>query len=472
MSQSSSKLHQEALLLYDKGDLEAARGAVERFLHEAKDHVQFGNGLLLLGNIYCARQEFEEAERMVATCDGYLTEHLGSSHPGVATALLNRAIILLERHRTATSRIVDNVEWVVRASGYLERAQHLLQNSYGTDRLVLADVHHNQGCCHEVIGDFVTALGHYMKSMKIRERFKDATGATDLKLALTMEHVAMIYRSVEEKLDDACRIMGVVAATRRKYLGPLNPLYLQSLLQHGVIALEAKNRRLAKALLVKCLDLQCTVFGPEHPRTLLTAIYVHEVDPVSAEQIFVCDSSGEAPVEYVRRSSSTAAKVPLSPGTRGSSSQRHHVSAHHQRQRSHSLPGDAAPLFERRSFLGREKRPGSFYEFLHEQRNPVGITSAQRSPNASGSVDLEVVSENGSRKSSRGKRSLGLLPPYRGGRAAGGDGGHRRSASGSSARSQSAPSSVEDLDAPSPDTQRDTMRPYEYRPSMRSHEFR
>ena len=463
MSQGN-KLHQEALLLYDKGDLDGARSVVERFLHDASDHVQFGNGLLLLGNIYCARQEFEEAERMVATCEGYLAEHLGASHPGVATALLNRAIILLERYRTSPLRLVDNVEWVVRASGFLEQGQSLLQNAYGTDRLVLADVHHNQGCCQEVMGDFVGALTHYMKSMKIRERFKDATGSTDLKLALTMEHVAMIYRCVEDKVDDACRIMGVVASTRRKYLGPLNRLYLQSLLQHGVIALEAKNRRLAKALLVKCLDLHCTVYGSDHPQTMLTAVYVYEVDPPSAEQILVGSSKNPSAREYQPHQQQQAMRVPSPVGRKASAQQQRRSSSYTElrrrpsNQRSRSV--DDGPLVERRT-LGRETRVGSFYEFLHDRR-----LTARRSPNVSTSVDLEVVSDSGSRPDLANFRFGGEVtghPPLH---------PQLQRARGNSVRSESAPSSVADDDAPSPMTLRETSRPYLYRPEMREKEFR
>jgi hypothetical protein len=436
---------------------------------------------------------------MVATCEGYLKEHLGPAHPGVATALLNRAVLLLERHRNATVRIVENVDWVVRASEYLEHAQQLLQNSYGTDRLVLADVHHNQGCCHEVMGDVVTALSHYMKSMKIRERFKDATGATELKLGLTMEHVAMIYRAVEEKLDDACRIMSAVAAMRRKYLGPLNPLYLQSLLQHGVIALEAKNRRLAKALLVKCLDLHSTVYGPEHELTLLTAVYVYEVDPVSAEQIFVCSTgrdNNEAR-ENLRSKASSSTGIFATPSRAAGGGRRHSSpfetrSFPSSRQRSHSLPSPEGAFGEQRyaGQLRRENRPGSssFHQFLHEEETRrAGATMTTESHrmqlNASGSIDLEVVSETDSRpgSTSRGATAAArqlLLPPRPSSgenRAASVGCGRRRSGSagGSSTRSDSVPSSVEDLDAPSPQTLRDAaQRPHEYRPSMRSQEFR
>jgi hypothetical protein len=103
--------------------------------------------------------------------------------------------------------------------------------------------------------------------------------------------------------------------------------------------------------------------------------------------------------------------------------------------------------------------------------------------NASGSIDLEVVSETDSRpgSTSRGATAAArqlLLPPRPSSgenRAASVGCGRRRSGSagGSSTRSDSVPSSVEDLDAPSPQTLRDAaQRPHEYRPSMRSQEFR
>lgn len=332
-------LHVDAVSQFERGDLEGARQTVERFLqHEAVDHVQFGDGLLLLSSIQCAAKEYDEAERMVATCHGYLQEHLGPSHHGVATALLNRAVILLERFTLESSLLsvlptaergprdddepslvpkerrsplrgpshpkrhsdlsastssnpiilsgntnapassAPRIERVVDAQKYLAEAERLVENTFGPDRLVLADIHHNHGVCCEILGGYTDALEHYLKSLKIREKFKDTSGATDLKLALTMEHVAMIYRLTEVKLGDAVRLLAVVAQTRRKYLGPSHPLYAAALFEQGVCALESLHRRLAIPLFLKCLEIRVKVLGVDHLETKLVLHYLKGIE--------------------------------------------------------------------------------------------------------------------------------------------------------------------------------------------------
>jgi tetratricopeptide (TPR) repeat protein len=299
-------LNLQATALYERGDFEEARGTVERFLQlEALDHTQFGDGLLLLSTILCAMQLFEEAERMAATCHGYLCEHMGPTHRGVAAASLNRSIILLERyyrtndlhtmvakhaltHRRggSGSRLLSSasihgqsstysedsssgaVQWVVLAKRHLDEAFEILQDSYGVERLLLADVLHNLGCCDEILGTYSAAMDHYMRSLKIRGKFQDASGTTDLKLAQTMEHVAMVYRLTESKLGEAQKLLGVVANTRRRYLGPLHPAYAAALLEQGVCAYEALNLRSALTLLRRCHQIRSDCFGPSHPETI------------------------------------------------------------------------------------------------------------------------------------------------------------------------------------------------------------
>lgn len=306
-------LHLQAVALYERGELEDARGTVERFLQlEALDHTQFGDGLLLLSTILCSMQLFDEAERMAATCHGYLCEHLEGMHRGVAAASLNRAIILLERYYRANDlhamvrrhsqrrglqrgssstslqahsvtdasgdEVSSNaVQWVVQARGHLEEAVTVLQDAFGVDRLLLADVYHNLGCCDEILGGYSDAMEYYMRSLKIREKYQDASGATDLKLAQTIEHVAMVYRLTESKLTEAQKLLAVVATTRRRYLGPLHPSYAAALFEQGVCAFEAMHLRQALTLFRKCYSIRAEVLGQTHPETFHVKKYLEEL---------------------------------------------------------------------------------------------------------------------------------------------------------------------------------------------------
>lgn len=299
-SASSSSVFVEAIALLDAGRYDAARDAVERFLQsEALDHVQFGNGLLLLASAHAGMHAYDEADKILATCCGYLHEHLGSQYVGTATALVNRGSLLLQRyhyksslhnivgargggvlHSDSASAVpsspgdnpeegTDAIRWVVSAKEHLERACRILQDAFGTDRLILADALHNLGCCCEILGGYTDAMTHYMRSLKIREKFKDTTGATDLKLAQTMEHIAMIFRLTDAKLPEASRILAIVAATRRRFLGPAHPMYLLTLFEQGVCAVEGLNRRQALHYFQRCATGREKVLGPSHVDTKL-----------------------------------------------------------------------------------------------------------------------------------------------------------------------------------------------------------
>lgn len=298
-----SSAYREALLHYERGQFDEARAAGEIFLcNEASDHVQFCDGLLLMSCVALATREFDEAERLVATCHGYLTEHLGARHEGTGTTLLNRGVILLERYRhtasllhngetaaASSSKSVDSspppqIEWVVDALRYLEQAAAILINSFGVQRLSLADVYHNTGCCQEILGQYTDALSSHARSLRIREKFQDQTGVTELKLALTMEHIAMIYRLTEAKLPEAVRLLGVVAATRRRHLGPTHPLYASTLFHQAVCASEGWNKKLATSLFLQCLQAQLKSLGPSHADTRRTLGYLGDLSRASSSE--------------------------------------------------------------------------------------------------------------------------------------------------------------------------------------------
>ncbi|KAH9600154.1 hypothetical protein LSM04_004880 [Trypanosoma melophagium] len=299
----AAALLREAVALYESGSLSSAREAAEDALHAADPHndTLFAEGLLLLANVYCAAEDFAEAERLAATCCCYVEEHLGPTHIGVATARLNRAVILLERYRlrsgnhdtTHTNTNTDSnsgnngnnsnsgssgLRLVEEAYALLQTAARQLENVDGVNRLLLAEVLHNTGVCCELVGRHVDALAAYMRSMQIRVHYTDASGVCDLKLALTMEHVAMLYRLLRgTKLQEAARLMDAVATTRRRYLGPRHPLFAAAILEQGVIAAELGHKRRAVLLLQKALDIRRRLYGEEDPQTRCVAQLLAEV---------------------------------------------------------------------------------------------------------------------------------------------------------------------------------------------------
>ncbi|RNF07214.1 variant surface glycoprotein 3054 [Trypanosoma rangeli] len=257
--------------LYEAGDLSRARELAEEALHaaEPRNEESFAEALLLLSNIYCAAEDFAEAERLVTTCCCFVEEHLGAAHLGAATARLNRAIILLERYRLQGGAAAE----VGRAYDLLQAVERRLEDNVGSAaRLLLAEVLHNSGVCCELVGRYTDALTAYMRSMQIRVRYTDAAGVTDMKLALTMEHVAMLYRLMGgAKLQAALRLMEAVAATRRRYIGPRHPLYASAILAQGVIAAELGHKRRAAVLLRNVLEIRTRLYGAGDPQTRCVA---------------------------------------------------------------------------------------------------------------------------------------------------------------------------------------------------------
>jgi len=157
-----------------------------------------------------------------------------------------------------------------------------LMDARGAARLLLADVLHTKGVCLYRVGKHVDALAAWQGSMEIRvrwaalapERRRSINGvgglahapynmaaaagddddneddaAMELKLALTMEHVAQVYRFVPEKRVMALKLMSRVAATRRRHVGPRHLLYGRTLMMQSVVAEEAGRSKLALAVM-------------------------------------------------------------------------------------------------------------------------------------------------------------------------------------------------------------------------------
>ncbi|KPA76554.1 hypothetical protein ABB37_07844 [Leptomonas pyrrhocoris] len=300
-----------------------------------RHHQLFGNSLLLLSTIYTAAGDYMEAERLLATCEGYWRDHLsngeGSSagdrrettmrgdavggrdlDEGLAGVAYNRAVLQLEQLRHTSpptaSRLQERANdpssvWPslppspARSSPlrtqdderrrqtvaaevlrkYLYDAKDKLSHTLGSGRSMLADVHHSCGVCHYYLKDYVAALEAWQQSMAIRvhgrrcragqqgKEIEDGTlsgGVDELKVALTLEHIAQVYHFIEGKAADALKIYDAVAATRERYLGSAHPLYARTLFEKAVVASGLGHVKLARALLKACQDI-CVRSGSE-----------------------------------------------------------------------------------------------------------------------------------------------------------------------------------------------------------------
>ncbi|KAG5483980.1 hypothetical protein LSCM1_05830 [Leishmania martiniquensis] len=154
-------------------------------------------------------------------------------------------------------------------------AQDRLAHTLGPPRRLLADVLHTVGVCHYEAADYIAALQAWQRSMAIRAHLhslrqrsetcaaqhtlsrgegvgESGDGTEELKLALTMEHVAQVYRLLEGRSIEALKLLDTVADTRRKYLGPTDPLYARTLVFKGVLAVELGHKKLARVLFERC----------------------------------------------------------------------------------------------------------------------------------------------------------------------------------------------------------------------------
>ncbi|AYU77092.1 hypothetical protein, conserved [Leishmania donovani] len=184
------------------------------------------------------------------------------------------------------------------AMALLLDAQDRLAHTLGPPRGLLADVLHTIGVCHYEAADYIAALQAWQRSMAIRVHLhalrrrsdKNAAqrtlrgggggecgdGTEELKLALTMEHVAQVYRLLEGRSVEALKLLDTVAATRRRYVGPTDPLCARTLVLKGVMAAELGHTKLARALLGRCSAIYGDA-GSETPPPSNYACAVQEV---------------------------------------------------------------------------------------------------------------------------------------------------------------------------------------------------
>jgi hypothetical protein len=290
---------------------------------QRQHHQLFGNVLLLLCSVYTAVREYSEAERLLAVCEGYWKEHLHNNDTGIvktstpcrdldeglAGVAYNRAVLQLEQLRCPTAASDEDRHTMITdpahmptvpppfslldiekeeeqrrrcvaadiLTRHLDDARDRLNHAVGPLRCLLADVHHSRGVCRYYCRDYVGALEAWQQSIGIRVHLHhhltrrqakaavaddDSGGSAveELKLALTMEHVAHVYQLIDGRMVDALKVYDVVAATRERLLGPAHPLCARTLLGKAVLASTLGRTTVARALLDRCRAL-CTEGG-------------------------------------------------------------------------------------------------------------------------------------------------------------------------------------------------------------------
>lgn len=201
----------------------------------------------------------------------------------------------LELYRTQGETPVSVVEEADEC--FLAEAERRLDDVLGPERLLLADVWHCRGVCCEILAGieradrkdeerperrrsdggaaglplYVKALECYTKSMDVRARYADVAAVTELKLALTMEHVAHLLKLSATPADpgrkeEALALLGTVAATRRRLLGPRHPLLASTLLAEGALLAELGRYKRVKRAFADSLAIVSEVYPPGDAR--------------------------------------------------------------------------------------------------------------------------------------------------------------------------------------------------------------
>lgn len=283
----AEQLFELAMRELNRGDLNSSREAAEGLIellsqfslpdHDARDlarsHVLFAQALLILSSVYAAARAYGESSRMLTTCTCYSGEHIMNGEDvwlrvqTRATLAYNRAVLAIEeycshvrQHRgtgaslaDARSRSAETALQAVRDARdvHLSEAESCLRNELQLPRLVLADVWHTRGVCHYLLRDYVDALEDFGRSLATRLRYGDDHGITALKMALTMEHMAHIYRHLPHMKREALRLLGSVVHTRQTYLAASHPLTFDALMASAVVAMELGCNTTAKATFAK-----------------------------------------------------------------------------------------------------------------------------------------------------------------------------------------------------------------------------
>ncbi|KAG5509504.1 hypothetical protein JKF63_06209 [Porcisia hertigi] len=233
------------------GDAEGARCGD---LDEGLAGVAYNRAVLLLERLQCTPS---------------LSPRRGDSSPWVAPLVDVCGVDARETHSSTSSSTVATSPGTpeavhARAMAFLLEAQGHLAHTLGPPRRLLADVLHTLGVCHYEAADYIAALEAWQRSIAIRvhlhaQRLRTdhvtlqrdeggGAGTEELKLALTMEHVAHVYQLLDGRSLHALKLLDTVAQTRRQYLGPTHPLYVRTLAHQGVLAAELGHTRLACAL--------------------------------------------------------------------------------------------------------------------------------------------------------------------------------------------------------------------------------
>eukprot|EP00760_Papus_ankaliazontas_P032280 PhM_4_TR5728/c1_g1_i1/m.90490 len=220
----------------------------------ASDHVLLGNVMLSLGNAHAELGHNNEARSYFQWTHDLMARHEGPEFVGLATPLLNLGVLMCTERDYGTAYTV------------LKDAARHLENVFGADRVLLADVYHNLGVASDGLNRIPQALHYYAKAIRIREHFPDKSTLNASRIALTMENVSMCWRA-QGNHNEAFKLIQKVLSIRRKNPGAGTLEYAQSLLSAGIIALDMRKANFAGSHLESASKLFLQLLGPDHPLT-------------------------------------------------------------------------------------------------------------------------------------------------------------------------------------------------------------
>lgn len=241
-SEIAASLHNQAIVIWERGDFARARAMEERVieiwertLHDR--HPSLAAAYNFMGTLYQDTGEpYPDAiayyERALAIDE----DQFGHDHPDVARSLMDLAQLNLTMGNLALARARN------------ERALEILSTKFGPQHRDLGIVHTQLADTAQVAGDPALALAH-LDAARAAFAGMETTEPMHLALGDLIRARVLLDRG---KTDQAARLAGDVAATMRSVSGPDHPRTLEAEVLVGEVALAAgdHDRALGIALAI------------------------------------------------------------------------------------------------------------------------------------------------------------------------------------------------------------------------------
>jgi CHAT domain-containing protein/tetratricopeptide (TPR) repeat protein len=244
-------------LLYEKGDLAAARPLLERALAIQRKAVppkdpQLAGTLSGLGLLLLAERDLAGAGPLLEQALAIAQQSLGPQDPQTATALVNLARWLLETGD------------LTKAQAHPEEALAIVRQAPGRKHhLETARVLANLGALLFTKGDLAGARPLLEQALAIRW---EALGPEDPKTWASLNDLSAVLREMND-LGGAWGLLERVLASQRTPSAPDHPVVAAALHNLGALLVEAGDLGGARPLLERALTIRRKEFRLNHPET-------------------------------------------------------------------------------------------------------------------------------------------------------------------------------------------------------------